>query len=186
MIFRRKFSATLLFVAMTSLSLTACDQLRERLASVTGSKSPQEALTAVRSNLENGKFKEAKAEAEPQASKPGAHQAEFALVAAQACANLGEVGQALDYLVIALKAGTVSSDALMVDRNFESIRTDIRFVALLTGQANSASAGSATASATSTAQAASEAKAAAPTTAIRMDSQGIEVKAGSISIKLPK
>ncbi len=185
MVFQRNLASTLLFVALASVSLTACDQLREKLASVIGSKSPEDTLLSVRGNLESGKFKEAKAEAEPFATKPGARQAEFALAAAQACGNLGEVSQALDYLAIALKAGAVSSDALMADRNFESIRTDIRFVSLLTGQSSTASAGNASASAASASQAAPAPKAAEPATAIRMDGQGIEVKAGSISIKLP-
>jgi len=187
MLAQRNLATTLLCVVLASISLTACDQLREKLASVIGSKSPEETLVSVRNNLETGKFKEAKAEAEPYAAKPGARQAEFALAAAQACGNLGEVSQALDYLAIALKAGAVSSDALMADRNFESIRTDIRFVSLLTGQSSTASAGSASASAASAPapQAAPAATAAEPATAIRMDGQGIEVKAGSISIKLP-
>jgi len=185
MVFQRNLASTLLFVALASISLTACDQLREKLASVIGSKSPEDTLVSVRGNLETGKFKEAKAEAEPFATKPGARQAEFALAAAQACGNLGEVSQALDYLAIALKAGAVSSDALMADRNFESIRTDIRFVSLLTGQSSTASAGNASASAAPAPQATPTAKAAEPATAIRMDGQGIEVKAGSISIKLP-
>ena len=185
MVFQRNLASTLLFVALASVSLTACDQLREKLASVIGSKSPEDTLLSVRGNLESGKFKEAKAEAEPFATKPGARQAEFALAAAQACGNLGEVSQALDYLAIALKAGAVSSDALMADRNFESIRTDIRFVSLLTGQSSTASAGGASATAASASQAATAPKAAEPATAIRMDGQGIEVKAGSISIKLP-
>jgi len=140
--------------------------------------------------MESGKFKEAKAEAEAYASKPGPRQAEFALAAAQACGNLGEISQTLDYLGIALKAGGVSADALIADKNFESIRTDIRFVSLLTAQSSTASAGSATASATTTQtsqtpQAPQAAKAAEPATAIRMDGQAIEVKAGNISIKLP-
>ncbi len=187
MVVQRSLATTLLCVVLASLSLSACDQLREKLASVIGSKSPEEALVSVRRHLENGKFKEAKAEAEPFATKTGARQAEFALAAAQACGNLGEVSQAIDYLVIALKAGAISADALMVDRNFETIRTDIRFVSLLTGQSSTASAGTATASAASTPapQAAPAAKAVEPATAIRMDGQGIEVKAGSISIKLP-
>ena len=185
MLAQRNLATTLLCVVLASISLTACDQLREKLASVIGSKSPEETLVSVRNNLETGKFKEAKAEAEPYAAKPGARQAEFALAAAQACGNLGEVSQALDYLAIALKAGAVSSDALMADRNFESIRTDIRFVSLLTGQSSTASAGGASATAASASQAAPAPKAAEPATAIRMDGQGIEVKAGSISIKLP-
>ena len=187
MVVQRSLATTLLCVVMASLSLTACDQLREKLASVIGSKSPEETLVSVRRHLENGKFKEAKAEAEPFATKAGAGQAEFALAAAQACGNLGEVSQALDYLAIALKAGAISADALMADRNFASIRTDSRFISLLSGQSSTASAGSATASAASTAtpQATPAAKPAEPATAIRMDAQGLEVKAGSISIKLP-
>jgi hypothetical protein len=171
---QRNLATTLLCVVLASSSLTACDQLRDKLASVIGSKSPEETLVSIRGNLYNGKFKEAKAEAESFATKPSPRQAEFALAAAQARGNLGEISLAIDYLAIALKAGTVSPDAAMVDRNFESIRTDIRFVSLLTGQSSTASAGSAPA-----------AKAAEPATAIRMDRQAIEVKAGSISIKLP-
>ncbi len=173
MAFHRNLARTLLCVVLASLSLTACDPLRDKLASVIGSKSPEETLVSVRGKLDNGKFKEAKAEAEPFAAKPGPRQADFALAAAQACGNLGEVSQAIDYLAIALKAGAVNPDTLMVDRNFESIRTDIRFVTLLTGQA---------APVTPSAPAAQTAE---PATAIRMDSQAIEVKAGSISIKLP-
>ncbi len=187
MVVRRNLATTLLSVVLASLLLTACDPLREQLASMIGSKSPEETLLSVRGNMESGKFKEAKAEAEPYASKPGPRQAQFALAAAQACGNLGEISQALDYLAIALKAGAVSSDALMADRNFESIRTDIRFVSLLTGQSSTANAGSASASAASAPapRAAPTAKAAEPATAIRMDGQAIEVKAGNISIKLP-
>jgi hypothetical protein len=185
MAFHRNLATTLLCVVLASLSLTACDQLRDKLASVIGSKSPDETLFSVRGNLDNGKFKEAKAEAEPFATKPGPRQADFALAAAQACGNLGEVSLAVDYLAIALKAGAVNPDTLMVDRNFESIRTDIRFVSLLTGQSSTASAGNATATAAPAPQTAPAAKAAEPATAIRMDSQAIEVKAGSISIKLP-
>ncbi len=182
---QRNLASTLLCVVLASLSLTACDQLRDKLASVIGSKSPEETLVSVRGKIENGQYKEAKAEAEPYVNKPGPRQAEFALAAAQACGNLGEISLVVDYLAIALKAGAVNSDALMVDRNFESIRTDIRFVSLLTGQSSTTSAGNATATATQAAPSAPAAKTAEPATAIRMDSQAIEVKAGSISIKLP-
>ena len=187
MTLRTNSVVSLLCVLLAALSLTACDPLKERIASAFGAKSPEETLVSVRRNMENGKFKEAKAEAETLATKQGPRQAEFALAAAQACGNLGEVSQAIDYLTIALNAGAVSVEALMLDRNFESIRTDIRFVSLLTAQSSTARAGSATASVSNkqTPQATPDAKAAEPATSIRMDSQSIEVKAGSISIKLP-
>jgi len=185
MIARKSLVVTLLFALLALISLSACDQVRERVASLIGSKSAEETLVSVRSNMASGKFKEVKAEAELHANKPGDRQAEFAFVTAQACVKLGEVSQALDYLAIALKAGLVSSAALMVDPSFESIRTDIRFVTLLTIQSSTAVSGSATVSATTTTQAASAASAAEPAAVIRMDGQGIEVKAGSTSIKLP-
>jgi hypothetical protein len=190
MVFRKNLVATLLSVFLWSLTLTACEPLLERISSAIGSKSPEEALVSIRGNMEAGKFKEAKAEAESFALKPGPRQAEFALATAQACGNLGDINLALEYLTIALKAGIVSSDALIVDRNFEAFRTDIRFVSLLTGQTNTTvikntEGTSVSASISQTPKGLANVDKAEPATSTRMDSQAIEVKAGSISIKLP-
>lgn len=186
---RKRFFASV--IVFSVLGLTGCDQLRQQIASLVQSKTPQESLASAQQAFTEGKFSQALEQAEPLAKKPGELQPAFALLAAQAYARMGRSDEALGMLGKALEARAVEPTALIVHPDFESMRTDVRFLALLThhGARSSAStAPPAAAPATAPTQPAGP----APTQAKASDSVSVEIgpggvsaKAGSVSVRLP-
>jgi len=175
-------SAKFLLILFLGTSLSACDQVRERLASIISPQTTPQALDSVQHNIEIGKFKDAAALSETYAKKAGPYQADFALASAQAFSNLGDPNKALYYLTIAIDAGLTNKEALIVDPNFELIRTDIRFVSLLAGRAEQYPHQNTKSNVNSAIS--SDSKENGGSTSIRIDDQKTEVKAGNVSIKL--
>ena len=174
--------ARLLLIFFLGTSLSACDQVRERLASIISPQTTPQALDSVRHSIEIGKFKDAASLSETYANKSGPYQADFALASAQAYSNLGDPNKALYYLTIAIDAGLTNKESLIVDPNFELVRTDIRFVSLLAGRAEQPSDQNPKSNFNSVIS--SDSKGNGESTSIRIDDQKTEVKAGNVSIKL--
>ena len=175
-------TARFLLILFLGVSLSACDQIRERLASIISPQTAPQALDSVRQNIGIGKFKEAASLSENYSNNVGPYQADFALASAQAFSNLGDPNKALYYLAIAIDAGLTNKEALIVDPNFELIRTDIRFVSLLAGRADQFSHQNPKSNLNSAIS--SDSKGNGESTSIRIDDQKTEVKAGNVSIKL--
>ncbi len=121
-----------------------------------------------------GQLKEALAKAEAFIDKPGDLRPQFELAAARVSALQGQVDQALRHLSRALADLDIPTDKLMADEAFETLRTNVRFLQIITGGARaqpSLSAGT-------------EVKA-SENTQIKITNQGTEVRAGDVVIKLP-
>ena len=176
----------LVFLACLGLNLSGCDQWRGRLADLISPKTPptlltaqtpqtpQEALKAIETMVAAGQLKEALAKAEAFIDKPGDLRPQFELAAARVSALQGQVDMALRHLSRALADLDIPTDKLMADEAFETLRTNVRFLQIITGGARaqpSLSAGT-------------EVKA-SENTQIKITNQGTEVRAGDVVIKLP-
>ncbi len=181
---------TLCFVAF---GLAGCDLLRQQIASMVQSKTPQELLASAQQLLTEGRFSQALEQVEPLTKKPGELQSSFSLVAAQALARMGKTDEALSMLDKAIGGGSVEPTSLITHPDFESLRTDVRFLALLTHHGVHSSPAATPSPAANQAPAAlPEAAKPAPTQAKASESVSVEIgpggvsaKAGSVSVKLP-
>jgi hypothetical protein len=173
--------------------LSACDQLRNQIAAAIQAKTPEETLASVKLSLQEGKFSQALEQAEPLAKKSGDLQPAFALAAAQAYARMGRQDDALAMLGVALAGGAAEPTTLITHPDFESLRVDVRFLALLTHH-GSRSASQPTAAPQAAAPPAAPSPAAAPaptqakaadTVSVEIGAGGVSARAGSVSVKLP-
>jgi hypothetical protein len=162
------------FLACLGFSLSGCDQLRGRLADWISPQTPQEALKSIDTLVAAGQLKEALAKAEAFIDKPGDLQPQFELAAARVSALQGQAELALRHLSRALADLDISPDQLMADEAFETLRTNVRFLQIITGGARAQTSSSA-----GTQIKASE------DTQIKITNQGTEVRAGDVVIKLP-
>lgn len=173
-----------------------CDQVGDQWAALTGKK-PEDVLQAVNQKITAGQFKEALQDAERHAAKDGPLRPQFALAAARASAQLGDVDAALASLTVAIRGMGLSAVDLMSDPAFRSLQTNVRFLALIT---DTASAPTETQTVTVTTGSMAQPVPAPvpqpkPRTGVVVDSgggasiqinrQGTEVRAGDITIKLP-
>jgi len=170
---------------VSSFALTGCDQLRQQIASLVQSKTPQESLVAAQQAFSEGKLSQALERAEPLAKKPGELQPAFALLAAQAYARMGKNDEALGMLGKALEGKAVESTTLIVHPDFESLRTDVRFLALLTHHGARPSAGAAPAAPAQAAGPPPTQAKASDSVSVEIGPGGVSAKAGSVSVKLP-
>lgn len=121
-----------------------------------------------------GHLQEALLKAEAFIDKPGDLRPQFELAAARVSALKGQTDLALRHLTRALADLDIPPDQLMADESFKTLRTDVRFLQVITGGARaqpSLSAGT-------------EVKA-SENTKIKITNQGTEVRAGDVVIKLP-
>ena len=173
-----------LFVIFSMLFLTAgCDQARENIAAAIKPITVEEVTAVVNEKIDHQQFRQAQTEGEKFLDgKPDA-SGHLAWALAKASAQSGDHDLAIRYTEQALSAHAVTGPQAMVEPLMEPVRTDIRFVSLLAGMGP-----------TQTSQVEVNSftppdpikkPAIANDTAIRMDGQGIEVKAGDIVIKLP-
>ena len=160
------------------VSLSACDQLRGQLAELIAPQSPEEALKSIDTMAAAGQLKEAQSKAESFMDKPGDFRGHFELAAARAAALQAHNDTALRYLARAVATLNLAPDQLMADEAFGAMRTDIRFLQTITGQASPVSV-SKKSSPSDTQVKASE------DTQIKISNQGTEVRAGDVVIKLP-
>jgi hypothetical protein len=169
--------------------MSGCDQLRQQIASMVQPKSAQATLASAQQAFAEGQYTQALEQIEPLAKQPADMQPAFALLGAQIHARTGKTQEALTLLAKALEGGAVEATSLIVHPDFESLRTDVRFLALLTHQG-------ARAPAPASPQAPAPAPVPAPVTApaqppspnavsVDIGPGGVSAKAGSVSVKLP-
>jgi hypothetical protein len=160
-------------VACLTVTLTGCDQFRARVAGWIAPQSPAEALKSVDVLLEQGQLKEAKNKVEAHINESDEWKPHFELAAARIHALQGDQDIALQFLSKALSRLDISPDEVMTDRAFVNLRTDVRFLQIITGQYQDAPArGNKTVRAGDDAQ-------------IQTTKQGTEIRAGDVVIKLP-
>ena len=165
---------TFLSIALL-INLTACEDIRSKLAMLIAPAAPRDVLKAANTKIVEGNYKEARSLATANADKQGGElQGEFAYTVARASALGGDAENALKYLVIAVRALDLSPDVPMAEPAFESLRTHIAFVQILTGTGGVAAQ----------APEPKPAPAAQPDTSVSIDSSGIKASAGNVSVKI--
>lgn len=168
------------------MGLSGCDQVRTKLADLIAPQSPEDTLKSVDTLMIAGQLQEARAKAEEFVDKPGPLQAQFAFAASRIYGLSGDTDAALRYLGLAMGPLGLTADALLIEASFESMRTDVRFLQLITRQ--SAPVVVAIPIASSRPPLPSQdvkVNSASGNAHIKMDDQGTEVRAGDIVIKLP-
>jgi hypothetical protein len=166
------------------MGLSGCDQVRTKLADLIAPQSSEDALKSVNTLVATGQLKEARAKAEAFVDKSGPLQAEFVFAAARVCALAGDRDAALRYLSSAIGPLSLTADGLMSESAFASLRTDIRFLQLITGQSAPVKP-SAMVPAQSPAPLLGADVTSSGDAQIKMDRHSTEVRAGDIVIKLP-
>jgi tetratricopeptide (TPR) repeat protein len=160
--------------------LTAgCDKQRETLAAAIQPRTVQQVTATANQKLAEGKFQDARTEGERFLANKPDPTGQLAWVLAKACAQLGEHASAIKYASQALAAHAVSGIDVMAEPMLEPVRTDLRLVALAAGTSESA------ARAFEHAPAIPPGEQAAPRASAAIGANGIEAKAGSVSVKLP-
>lgn len=178
---RSNFARTILMASLLPLfGLTAgCDKQRETLASAIQPRNAQQVTATVNQKLAEGKFKEARSEGQSFLAGGQDPSGQLAWALAKACAQLGDQDAAIKYAGQAVGAHAVATVDLMVEPMLEPVRTDIRLVALAAGTTETASGPSPQASASKPAEPSP------PGASATIGANGIEARAGSVSVKLP-
>lgn len=185
--------ATVLSVALILLTVTGCDQVRDKISSWINPKTPQQVLDSVNQKIADRKFKEALDEIEV-ASRSDLHkiddviQGKLDVLAAESSFQVGDLEKGYEYLVKALKSNAITSKEAMNEPLFEPVKTQIRFVQVLVqtyppqqGVNTSSSANPGVAQESS-----KSIEANSNDTSVKLNPNGgIEAKAGNVSVKLP-
>lgn len=185
--------ATTLSVALILLTVTGCDQVRDKISSWINPKTPQQVLDSVNQKIADRKFKEALDEIEV-ASRSDLHkidqviQGKLDVLAAESSFQVGDLEKGYEYLVKALKSNAITSKEAMNEPLFEPVKTQIRFVQVLVqtyppqqGVNTSSSANPGVAQESS-----KSIEANSNDTSVKLNPNGgIEAKAGNVSVKLP-
>lgn len=181
MTFRSNFARTILVTSLLSLfGLAAgCDKQRETLASAIQPRNAQQVAASANQKLTEGKFKEARTEGESFLAGGPDATGQLAWALAKACAQLGDHDAAIQYATQAVASHAVSSVDVMVEPMLEPVRTDVRLVALAAGTADTAS------SPPQQPPASTPGQQQTPSTSATIGANGVEAKAGSVSVKLP-
>ena len=115
------------------MALSGCDPWRSQLAEWIAPQSAQEALQSVNGLLDAGQYRQALEKAASRTDKQDApFSGDFAFAAARACAYLGDAECALRYLGLAVSSLDLSPDVAMSEPAFETLRTDVRFLQIIT------------------------------------------------------
>ena len=163
-------------LVLVGLSLSGCDQMREKLSNLISPKTQQQILQSIHQNIANEKFKEALVEIESVGKIDPNLEGQFAVAAAKSSFQTGENDKGYLYLIKALKTNAIEIQEAMVEPLFEPVRTEMRFVSILTQTSGSHSQP----------QSVNNEVNAGGGVSIKMNSSGgTEVKAGNVSVKLP-
>lgn len=181
MILKSNFARTVVIATLLSLSglMAGCDKQRATLAAAIQPRDAQQVTATLNQMLAEGKFKEARTEGESFLSGNQDSTGQLAWALAKASAQLGDRDAAIKYASRAVAEHAVSGVDVMVEPMLEPVRTDIRLVALAAGTTGIAS------SAPRQAPAGTPGDHAAPGASATIDANGIEAKAGSVSVRLP-
>jgi hypothetical protein len=158
-----------------------CNEARENLASVIRPKTVEDIVITVNEKIAQSKFSQARSEGEEflKANKDPAGNLAWAL--AKACAQTGEYEAAIQYLQQALSGNASYVEQAMSEPLLEPIRTDIRFVSLISGINPVVAPVSRRASGNS-----SQVEISLPSsTGVTLSSGGIEARSGGVVVKLP-
>lgn len=166
----------ILLATSVLVALPGCDQFREQVAGWIAPTPPTEALQSVDTLIEQGRLKEAKNTVEANINETEAWRHHFELAAARIHALEGDQETALQYLSKALAGLEITADELMKDAAFVSMTTDVRFLQIITGQAESSSV--VPSKPVTSISAGGDAQ-------ILNTQQGTEIRAGDVVIKLP-
>lgn len=169
------------------VNLSACEDIRSKLASLIAPAVPRDVLKAANTKIAEGNYKEARNLATANADKQGGElQGEFAYTVARAAALSGDAESALRYLSIAFRTLDLSADVPMSEPAFESLRTHVAFVQIITGSGGTATQAPATqpAPAAQPVPAAATKPVAQPDASASIDSSGIKASAGNASVKI--
>lgn len=173
--------SSLLIISAVLFLATGCDQAREKVAAAIKPTTVEAVTVAVNEKIDQQKFKQAQAEGEKFLDGKADESGYLAWAIAKASAQIGDHDLAITYTEQALRANAVTGPQAMAEPLMEPVHTDIRFVSLLAGIGVTQNPVAHAKNSAPT----HEAKQKTPSTAIHMDGQGIEVKAGDIVIKLP-
>jgi len=171
-----KMPLKIMLAASVLVVLPGCDQFREQVAGWIAPASPTETLKSVDTLIEQGRLKEAKNTVDANIDETEAWRHHFELAAARIHAMQGDQDAALQYLSKALAGLEITADELIKDAAFVSMTTDVRFLQIITGQAESSSV--VPAKPVTSISAGGDAQ-------ILNTQQGTEIRAGDIVIKLP-
>jgi hypothetical protein len=166
----------ILLATSVLVALPGCDQFREQVAGWIAPTPPTEALQSVDTLIEQGRLKDAKNTVEANINETEAWRHHFELAAARIHALQGDQDTALQYLSKALAGLEITADELMKDAAFVSMTTDVRFLQIITGQAESSSV--VPPKPVTSISAGGDAQ-------ILNTQQGTEIRAGDVVIKLP-
>jgi hypothetical protein len=179
----KKFWGPSLLAFAAILFLTAgCDQAREKMAAAIKPVTVEEVTVEVNEKIDQEKFEEARIEGERFLDGKADASGALAWAIAKSCAQTGDYDKAIRYAEQALGTHAVTAPQAMAEPLMEPVRNDIRFVSLLAGIGGTQTSPAEAKNPVFTHQANQHTP---PSTAIRMDAQGIEVKAGDIVVKLP-
>lgn len=171
-------SIKIILVAVITLGLAGCDDLRSKVAELIQSETPQQKLSSVENLIAAGKLASAISKAEKFAEEPGPLQGQFAWNVARAYALDGDVDRALKYLQIAIEKLGLDPAYVLHENAFASMQTNIRFMQTITNIAGSKQNQNSIPSRT-------EPQVNESQSSIKMDGSGTEVRAGNIVLKLP-
>ena len=159
------------------LLLGGCDQFRSRVAVLIAPEAPAQTLQTIERLIGEGKYLEAKNQAQQVVDKPGGPlRGEFAFAAARASAMKGDTEDALRYLALAFQIKSLNVDEVLAERAFHGLKTNVQFLQIIAQNAPSTSKPVASSGTH---------EVGAGLTQIRQDSSGTEVRAGDVVIKLP-
>lgn len=174
--------ARVMMVLAMSMGLSACDQLRSKLANFIAPQSHQDLLKSVNGLIDAGQYTDARDKAAPYTEKQDAVlRGEFAFSAARASAYLGDTDAAIRFLIIAVNTLQLNPDVPMADPAFQDLRTDLRFVQAITDSSPSRKDAGQPRQAEKSPDVEVNAGGNAQ---IRMDQKGTEVRAGDVSIRI--
>ena len=173
----KSLASGLLALCVAMPLLSACDAARESVAAAIKQDGAAEVATALRQQIAQGKFAEASARGAGYLADKQDAAGAVAWETARASAQAGKLDDAIRYAELAVQGGTVASIDLMSEPLLESVRTDLRFVAL---------AASGAAAAVPAAAAAPSAAAPPASADASIDASGIKASAGDVSVQLPE
>lgn len=163
-------------ILLMTCGLTACDQVRTKVAALIAPQSAKDELLDVNALIDNAKFKEAFEKASARVnSQDKTLQGEFAYAAAKASAYQSDASQAIRYVSIAVQTLDLSPDDVLQDIAFENMRTNVQFLQAITdikGSSNSITEPNVNIN--------------SGDTGIKMNGSSTEVRAGDVVIKMSK
>jgi hypothetical protein len=158
---------------LIAVSLTGCDQIRDKVGSLFQDKTPQQVAQEAQQALAVGQPQKAIDLTKPYLEKPGQADPQLLITAAHAYAVLGDVPHMLSALDILVLNHGLDKTQLMNDGAFTAVRSDIRFVSWV-----------ANVSGRSMSSAPDVSSQAAPGVSAEIGPSGVSARAGNVSVRI--